>query len=229
MVRRQGSGGFSVFPAFDFHGSDFMRFLIVFALALFCIFSWIADAHALAYRDEERFMIPGQQDPVGAYNVKLSKIDASSLPELLAAKLSKTLKECVVGQSSLSDLQLFSYESDYNRSRNIFPNVIVDFSAFSNRKMKPCYQTYVPCRDGSCALLGYVYDKDASSWELGFALQVLSWDFGVRKSETPGESDTTYIGVVSDQPDCEAVGGAFHGSQCVQHFTWRGKGLDLLN
>lgn len=206
-----------------------MRCLIVSLLALFCSFSWVADARAISYRDEERFMIPGKQDPVGAHHVKLSKIDVLSLPEPLAAKLSKTLKECVEGHSSLSDLQLFSYESDYNRKHKIFPNVIVDFSAFSKKQMKQCYQTYSPCLDGSCALLGYVYDKDASSWELGFALQVLSWDFGVRKSETPGESDTTYIGVVSNQPDCEAVGGAFHGSNCVQYFTWRGKGLDLLN
>ncbi|MER2520864.1 MAG: hypothetical protein ABTQ34_09315 [Bdellovibrionales bacterium] len=196
----------------------------------FCALAVSNVAHARQYTDEERFIVPGYENAIGADNVTIKPISSSEIPNELAAKLEEALGGCVEGASQLSDLKFFSYESDFNRKHEIYPNIVVDFSGFTGRNMKTCHQTYVPCGEKTCALLGYVYNKGSSSWELGFSVQALSWGFGVRKADGKKNTvDTTYISVLSDSPSCDDRGGKIVDDHCAQNYVWRGEGLDLLH
>lgn len=181
----------------------------------------------ITYKPEERYYVPSAEDNDGANDVKIRPIEATDLPDALAARLRKTLKECTKDNAPIEKLKLYAYSSQQTRKKHRLPNVLVDFSALSGGEMQPCYQPYVLCQDRSCQLLGYINTGDETSWDLGFSMPVLSWT--MESKEIHGEKGHrhAYFKIASDTPNCEEFQGKSQDGVCEQYYEWRGRDLSL--
>lgn len=187
-------------------------------------------ARAEQYTSSQRFLVPGQEDMTGAEDVKITPMDSNSLPEAMQTEIQSILDRCVEDSVSLSSLKAYLYESKRTRVSEAYPNIIVDFSALSGKKLKRCAQPFPLCQNQSCALAGYTYDGGSTSWKPVFAVSALRWTVDAIKPTAKSHvKQETFFKIVSDIPLCEEQGGKLQEGTCVQDFVWRGEGLVPLN
>ena len=127
----------------------------------------------IQYSRLQRFERPF--DPVIGYrnaeNVVTQSLNEQDLPEFIQNDIENSLKACPGGAASTSDIKVFSYVSDWLRSRGLSPNYVVDFAGLSPN---PQCQTPLDCNEDGCMVLAYT-SSAYNQWHRELPIRAKGW------------------------------------------------------
>jgi hypothetical protein len=198
--------------------------LPVFATLVLSSYAFADTEGPIAYKGSPlgRLVVQDSDDGSNSKNVVLGQVLFADLPEYIQLQATD-IATCAGKKEYIQTEKYFSYVSDYNRSKRLPANYIIDTSAFKDINFKNCDLGEV-CKDGECALLGF--KADSAGWARGFWSMMYSWSAVNSPKAFKQAPQTTWIDILSMRDaSCVTPNGIETDDGCTRRYEWRRDGL----
>ena len=183
------------------------------------------------YNREDRFIHP--VDPIVAYrdaeDVVFMGASYADLPDFIRADIEGALGNCPALVANLSNVDVYTYVSDFIRARGLSPNYLVDFHEFNQDPKNPCASS-LTCNDDGCVLLPY-NSNGYGQWTRGIPIRNKGWSMGTvadaRANGILHPKQSTAVSVFDIMTKCPPNAEESSEEGCHSYRIWTSGGLGI--